>query len=194
MFHTVFRSLLASFLMIALSLSAQATVTMKLNDFSSRAVELIYEVEDTLVGNRKFIFPQQGFINDDRMGEMEVISVFDKSTSEELSYRVIRDEQSNLPKISINYEDPVEAGKRKVLRIHVLVHLPASEIGLDKRDRYFFSYETSHPFEFVLPEGHMVVYSNQPILVFEREEDIILFNNETESRTIVIKTLPILQN
>lgn len=171
--------------------AAQATLIYRVVDFEHRTVQLTYEVEDTLINNQVFVFPQVGFEHDDRMGDFQVLSVFDTSTNQELFYRVVRDPDTNNPKLRINYDEPVTPGKRKILRIRVLVNVPAAEMGIEAGRRYFYAYETSHPFEFILPPGEMLVYCNQPMLVFERDDDIVLMNHDTKFRNIVIKTRPI---
>lgn len=171
--------------------TAQAKVTYEVVDVATRAVELTYDVEDAMTGNQVFLFPSGGFVHDDTQGDFQVLSVFDMSTQEELSYEIKRVQSNNNPQLKITYTKPVPKNNSKQLRIRVRLNVPAAEMGEDNAGRTFFAYETSHPFEFVLPENHYLVYSNVPVIVFERESQIVLLNDNTKLRNIVFKTRPL---
>ncbi len=178
-------------LLLLFAVSAQSKVTYEVNDVASRQVELTYDVEDGLAGNQVFLFPSGGFIHDDTQGDLEVISVFDMNTQEELDYEIKRVKENNNPQLRITYTKPVPKTTTKQLRIRVRLNAPAAEVGEDKMGRVFFAYETSHLFEFIMPDNHYLVYSNVPIIVFERESQIVLRNDNTKLRNIVIKTRPL---
>ncbi|MDP8244015.1 MAG: hypothetical protein P9L94_08045 [Candidatus Hinthialibacter antarcticus] len=173
------------------AITAQANVTYEVVDVASRAVELTYDVEDALTGNQVFLFPSGGFIHDDTQGDLEVLSVFDMSTQEELNYEIKRVQVNNNPQLRIMYTKPVPRNSKKQLRIRVRLNAPSAEIGEDNAGRTFFAYETSHTFEFIMPDNHYLVYSNVPVIVFERESQIVLRNDNTKMRNIVIKTRPL---
>lgn len=187
--RTLFASLILCF---ALTIQAQAAkVTYRVVDVETRAVELTYDIEDSMTGNQVFLFPSGGFIHDETQGDFEPLSVFDMGTQEELNYEVVRVQENNRPQLRITYRNPVPAGQTKMLRIRVRLNAPAAEIGEDNAGRFFFTYETSHPFEFVMPQGHYLVYSNVPVIVFERESELVLRNDNTKMRSIVFKTRPL---
>lgn len=171
--------------------TAQAKVTYEVVDIATRTVELTYDVEDAMTGNQVFLFPSGGFVHDDTQGDFKVLSVFDMSTQEELNYEIKRVQANNNPQLKIIYTKPVPKNNRKQLRIRVRLNVPAAEMGEDNAGRTFFSYETSHTFEFILPENHYLVYSNVPVIVFERESQIVLRNDNTKLRNIVFKTRPL---
>lgn len=180
----------SAFLLLLSTMVADSAVRVEVLNFETRTLRVVYEIEDTLLGNQIFLFPTAGFIHDDRMGDFEVESVFDTTTSEELNYSVSRLDETNYPRLRINYREPVREGIRKILRIAVKLNAPASDVGIDEARRHFLSFETSHPFELVVPENHFLVYCNQPVRVFEKEGEIILQNNEQKNRLFVIKTRP----
>lgn len=173
------------------AVTTQAKVTYEVLDVATRSIELTYDVEDGLPGNQVFLFPSGGYIHDDTQGDIEVLSVFDLSTQEELNYEIKRVQANNNPQLRVTYTKPVPKNNKKQLRIRVRLNAPAAEIGEDSAGRTFFAYETSHTFEFIMPENHYLVYSNVPVIVFERESQIVLRNDNTQMRNIVIKTRPL---
>lgn len=167
---------------------AQASMRFEVLDLETRAVRIIYEVEDSLAGNRVFLFPQGGMVHDATAGEFKVESVFDVTAKQELNYEITQTATSKLPQVRITYPEPIAKGQKKVLQIAVIVNLPDSQLMLDDQGRHTFIYETSHAFEFIVPEGHYIVYSNQPVYLFEKGPNMILQQLDEKFRKLVVQT------
>ncbi|MBN2326116.1 MAG: hypothetical protein JXR73_03110 [Candidatus Omnitrophica bacterium] len=157
-------------------------------DAQLRSVRITYEIDDNKAGNKIFIFPTGGFIHDATAGNFEVESVFDIAAKRELEYVIQRDKETGLPQVKITYADPIPPGKSKTLQIAVKVNMPESMLYCDANGRYCFRYETSHKFEFLIPKDHYLVYTNQPVLLFEKGDVIIVQQLDDKFREIVIQT------
>ncbi len=157
-------------------------------DLSKSAMRLTYEIEDAQVGNKVFLFPSGGMIHDATKGKFEVESVFDIAAKRELEYVVVYDVKTNDPMVKITYSEPIKQGEKKTLQITVKVNMPESNFTIDNDGRYVFIYETSHAFEFMVPDNHYVVYTNQPVWVFEKSGKLIVQQLDKKPRKIVIQT------
>ncbi|MBI1387336.1 MAG: hypothetical protein GC154_02680 [bacterium] len=175
----------------AFCITSFADVTMEVIDLTNRRVELTYTVADNLAGNTTFLFPSGGFYCDTLAAPVKVVTVQDMKTRQELQYDVVDAKATNLPQLKIKYPTAVSKGEPKQLLIRVQLTLPVSDIGVDQQNRYYFVYETSHPFEFIIPFNHYVVYTSIPMLVYETESMVTLKNEQKENRKILIKTRPI---
>ncbi len=182
---------IACCLIVLVVCGAGASMRCEPIDLEKRTVRLIYEIEDTMEGNRVFIFPQGGLIHDATRGEIDVESVFDVTAKQELDYEITRTAKTGQPQVKITYAKPLAAGQKRVLQISVIVRLPESQLRFDGQERYTFAYETSHAFEFIVPTGHYVVYSNQPVFLFEKGPNIILQQLDENLRNIVIQIRPL---
>ncbi|MGC9327083.1 MAG: hypothetical protein ACP5I1_05590 [Candidatus Hinthialibacter sp.] len=156
-------------------------------DPQTRLVRLTYEINDNKEGNRIFLFPTQGFIHDATAGNFEVESVFDLAAKRELEYVIQQDKESGLPQVKITYPDPIPPGKSKTLQVAVKVYMPETMLYRDANGRYCFRYETSHKFEFMIPYDHYLVYTNQPVLLFEKGDVTIVQQLDEKKREIVIQ-------
>jgi hypothetical protein len=157
-------------------------------DLSKSAMRLTYEIEDAQVGNKVFLFPSGGMIHDATKGEFKVESVFDISAKQELEYEIIKDAKTGDPLVKITYSAPIKKGEKKTLQIAVKVNMPESNFTIDKNGRNIFTYETSHAFEFMVPRNHYVIYTNQPVWIFEKSGTLIVQQLDKKPRKIVIQT------
>ncbi|RJP20323.1 MAG: hypothetical protein C4527_25190 [Candidatus Omnitrophota bacterium] len=174
--------------LVFLSSTTVADVRLEILDLSTRAVRLTYELEDNQAGNRVFLFPDGGFIHSASRELFQVESVFDKNSKQELEFEVLEAPDKGLPQLRITYPEPIKEGSKKLLSVSVCLNLPDKDLLIDAAGRYVFSYETSHPFEFVVPANHYVVYTNQAMMVFERGPNIVLSQSDKYVKNIVIKT------
>lgn len=167
-----------------------ANLRIEVVDLAKRAVKITYEFNDTKVGNKVFIFPAGGFIHDATAGDFKVESVFDVAAKRELEYVLVSDPKTKLPQLKITHETPIQKDESRTLQVTVKANLPESMVQRDANGRYIFEYETSHKFEFLLPQNHYVVYSNQPVWLFEKGDQIVVQQLDEKSRTIIIQTRP----
>ncbi len=182
------RMFLGFFLFVSLSVGAWADVKMEVVDFPTRTVRLTYEIEDTQAGNRMFLFPKGGFIHSASREWFQVESVFDKGQKQELEFEVLEVPDSGLPQLQIQYPEAVKQGGKKELRITVRLNLPESDMTQDTAGRCVYVYETSHPFEFVIPVDQYVVFTNQAMQVFERGVNVVVRQSDSRLKKIVVKT------
>lgn len=175
---------------VALGAGAWADMRYEVIDLQKRAVRLTYEIEDDKAGNRVFYFPTGGFIHDASMGVLEVESVFDLNSKQEQSFELTRDQENGAPQLKITYSSPISQGHKKKLQIAVKVNMPMSLLSFDNQGRYQFTYETSHAFEFIIPQNHYVVYTSHPVLIFEKGDRVFLQQLDKTSRKLVFQTRP----
>lgn len=170
------------------TVSVWSAVQIQVLDYSQRRVRLVYELDDNLAGNRTFRFPGSGFLHDNSRGPIVVESVYDQQTNQDLEYSVIALPDTGAPQIEIRYDKPVPEGGKKMIRVSMIAVMPPENIGRDTLGRYYFKYETSHKFEFIVPFGQYVVHTNQPVTVFERESRVYLRQEEGGAQEIYIMT------
>ncbi len=171
--------------------NAWADMRLEVLDLTQRAVRITYEIQDNKVGNRVFIFPSGGFIHDATAGNFQVESVFDVNAKRELEFTIVKDTHSEYPQIKITYPEPIQTGKSKTIQIAVKVNMPETLLKQDANGRAIFEYETSHKFEFITPPGHYVVFTSQPVWIFEKGENLIVQQLDEKPRKIVIQTRPV---
>lgn len=172
---------------MVLAANGWCALTIEVLDFATGKVRMTYEVDDKMTGNKEFRFPGGGFIHDESEGDFVVESVFDEKNNYELSYSVQKIGDEKQPQLKITYPEALKAGEVKAIRIEVVLHLPNTLLYTDS-GRYFIEYETSHDFEYRVPENHYIVFSNLPVQIYEKGGELFVKQTHDKIRKIKLAT------
>lgn len=184
----MYKNFVLCLMMIIFSTSvAWSDLMIEVLDFQSGKVRMTYEITDSMTGNQQFRFPGEGFIHDETQGDFVVESVFDTTNNYELQYSVQKIGEQKLPQLKINYQEPIPAGGKKNLKIQVVLNLPIDNVYYEN-GRYFLEYETSHEFTYKLSMNHYLVFTNQPVKVYEQAGTIYAEEPSEKLRNIKIAT------
>lgn len=178
------------FATVFLTGSSFAAIRFELLNMEKREVRIIYELEDTLAGNKVFLFPEEGMHHDSTVGDFVVESIFDIDTKREQAYEVELVEKTKLPRVKITYDEPIKENEKKVLQISFRLNLPKEMLIVDNQGRVTLDYETSHAFEFLTPIGYYLVFTNQPVWLFEKGNQVIVQQLDKKSRKITLQLRP----
>ena len=87
----------------------------------------------------------------------------------------------------VEYPNPVPKGGN--YKLDVTIEAETEWISKDSKGKHVFTYKTGHVAFFVLPKGHAVVYSNYPVLVYERRGNTVLQVKESGTKELIFKTM-----
>ena len=163
----------------------EADVTIRIVDLQSKIMRVTYTWIADVAGETYGIFPG-GNGYEFASGPIKVISVIEKNTEQELDYEVVTAPKGGGQSIKVIYPNPVPKGGN--FKIEVTVEAKTNDISRDSKGRYVFTYRTAHVAFFVLPEGHAIVYSNYPVLVYERKGRTVVQVKETGMKKLIFKT------
>lgn len=164
---------------------AFADVTIRVTDLESKTMRVTYTWIADKAGSIKGIYPGgagYGFAS----SPIRVVSVTEKNTEQDLDYQVVPAPQGGGQSVRVIYPNPVPKGGN--FRLQITVEAKTNDISRDSEGRYQFKYETGHIAFFVLPEGHAIVYSNYPVLVYERKGRTVVQVKESGRKDLIFKT------
>ena len=175
-------------IIIALCLSVLnisfADVTIEIMNLSQKTMRVTYILEETLENSKDTTLPSNGF--EFASGSIKVISVRELNTEQPLKYEIVK--KNNLEAVKIYYPNPLPKGGN--YRIECIVEAQSAFINKTADGLYEFSYFTGNDAYFILPKDHAVVYSNLPIILYDKNGQIVVLVKEDEyfPHKIVLKT------
>ena len=171
-----------------------ADVVIRVPDLDKRILRVTYTVAFDEPGSTETVFPNEGF--DFATGELKVIKVAEEETGAELLYKIVTSpNDTNLKYLKIYFLKPIPQPKglfndeKEVYKVKLTVEAVSDKITKDKDGRYVFLYTTSQENSyFVLPQGHVLVYCNYPVLVNEDAGQIFVQVKQTGKKNLIFKT------
>ncbi|MBM9518740.1 hypothetical protein JWG39_02765 [Desulforhopalus vacuolatus] len=165
--------------------SAFADLTIEIIDTEKKVMRVSYSITDNLAGKRFLTYPSDGF--DYATSSLKNISVIEKNTEQELDFVVVKAPKAqNYEALKIEYPNPIPKGGNYKLQISV--EATTNGISIDSKGRHVFKYSTVHPTFFILPKGHAIVYSNFPVLVYEKQGKTVVQVKDSGNKDLLFKT------
>jgi hypothetical protein len=163
--------------------SAHADVTIQIPDLGNKMMRVTYLFVQTESGSKEMTTAALLFAK----SPMKIIDAIEKNTDQELRSEVVPSKENpNLQAIRVIFPNPIPQGGN--YKVEVTVEARTENISVDSEGRYVFTYSTGHEAFFVLPKGHAVVYSNYPVLVYERKGNTVLQVKEGGTKELIFKT------
>ncbi len=167
---------------------AEAKVTIEVLDPAEWKYLVTYELKATEAHSTEYLFPSvPGFKSKSKV--LEVLSITEKNTDQEFEYEIIPSKDKDGAPIEGFFQvkaifiNPIPQGGHYILEYKVILY-NEEDCFIDKDGRWRFQYETAHDAFFVLPKGHAVVYSNFPVLIYEKRGRTVLQNKvQTDSKS-----------
>jgi hypothetical protein len=160
-----------------------ADVTIRVTDLPNRIMRVTYLWIYNKAGDTQFTTGGLNFAK----SPLKIVNVIEKNTEQKLHAEVVAAEKvPNSQAVRITFPNPVPKGGN--YKIEVTVEAETDGIRRDANGRYAFTYETAHTAFFVLPKGHAIVYSNYPVLVYERKGNTVLQVKESGKKKLIFKT------
>lgn len=161
-----------------------ADVTVEVTNLSRSMMRVTYVLEETLENAKDTTLPSNGF--DFATGAIKVISVKELNTGQSLKYEIIK--RNNLEAVKIYYPNPLPKGGN--YKVECIVEAESDYIKKTADGLYEFTYTTGHDAYFILPKDHAVVYSNLPIILYDKDGQIVVLVTADEffPHKIVLKT------
>ncbi|BBO86148.1 hypothetical protein DSCO28_67140 [Desulfosarcina ovata subsp. sediminis] len=170
-------------LLVFLTNHALADVTIRVTNLPNRIMRVTYLWIYDKAGDTQFTTAGLLFAK----SPLKIVNVIEKNTEQELHAEVVSaDKQPNAQAVRVTFPNPVPKGGN--YKIEITVEAETDGISRDANGRYSFTYETGHIAFFVLPKGHAVVYSNYPVLVYERKGNTVLQVKESGKKKLIFKT------
>ncbi|WP_282016683.1 hypothetical protein [Marinifilum flexuosum] len=170
------------FFLVSISLHLFADVTIRIIDATKKIMRVTYTYTDSDAGANTLVFPTDGFPFAN--SPLKVISVIEKNTEQDLEYQVV--ERRNGQSVKVYYTSPIPNGGNYT--IEITAEAKTDNISVDSQGRFVFTYETGSKAFFVLPQGHAVVYSNYPVLIYERKGSTVCHVRESGRKKLMFKT------
>ena len=164
---------------------ASADVTIEVTDLEKKIMRVSYSITDNSAGNRSWTWPDNGLTYAN--SPLQNVSVIEKNTEQELDFTVVNAPRSNTHQaLKIEYPNPIPKGGN--YKLEVTAEATTEGITVDAKGRYVFRYSTGHIAFFVLPKGHAIVYSNYPILVYEKKGRTVVQVKDPGTKDLLFKT------
>ncbi len=158
-----------------------ADVTIRVTDTNKRIMRVTYLWTDSKAGATKFEAGPLLFAST----PIKVISVIEKNTEQDLEAKIFQKDGKQW--LLVEYPNPVPKGGN--YKLDVTIEAETEWISKDSKGKHVFTYKTGHVAFFVLPKGHAVVYSNYPVLVYERRGNTVLQVKESGTKELIFKTM-----
>lgn len=161
-----------------------ADVTIEITNLNQKIMRITYVLEETTERADDTTLPSNGF--EFASGSIKVISVMELNTDQKLKYEIVK--INNKQSVKIYYPDPLPKGGN--YKIECIVEAKSGNIKKTADGLYEFTYTTGHDAYFILPGGHSVVYTNLPILLYDKDGRIVVLVKADEffPHKIVLKT------
>lgn len=181
--------------LISLVNIATADITISVQDLDKKILRVTYTIAFDKPGATDAIFPEQGF--DFATGKLNVLKVTDFETGTELLHEIVTlPNDTNLKSLKIYFLKPIPEPKgrgrhyeQEVYKVKLTVEAETDKITKDKEGRYVFLFTTAHENSyFILPQGHVLVYCNYPVLVNEEEGQTFIQVKQTGKKNLIFKT------
>ncbi|MBN1648427.1 MAG: hypothetical protein JW874_10360 [Spirochaetales bacterium] len=172
------------FLCVFVAFSSFADVTVEMVDQTRNIMRAVYTFEETNEGAVNETFPNNGFTFN--TGDIRVISVKELNTGKNLDYEIIK--KGGKQSVKINYADPLPKGAN--YRIECIIEATTGNFKKVSAGIYELSFFTGYDAYFVLPKDHALIYSNLPVLLYEKDGRIMVLVKADEffPHKIVLKT------
>jgi len=180
---------------ISIAKVVSADVVIRVPDLDKRILQVAYTVAFDKPGATDVIFPEEGF--DFATSKLNVIKVADFETGTELLYEIVKlPNDTNLKALKIYFLKPIPEPKGKgrhsvqeTYKVKLTVEAETDKISKDKEGRYVFLLTTTDEnSSFILPQGHVLVYCNYPVIVNEEEGQIFIKVKQTGAKNLIFKT------
>ncbi|HHG74893.1 MAG TPA: hypothetical protein ENK22_07585 [Persephonella sp.] len=130
---------------------------------------------------------------------VKVVSIIEKNTEQELDYDLIPKAGRNgkywtcdkLRSLMLNIEfpNPVPHGGYYSVEVVLEGNSTNKYIYIDKKGRYVFKIPARGEIFFILPPNHTIVFSNYPVLIYEKKGRTVLhIENIKKTQTLIFKT------
>lgn len=163
--------------------SAYADVTIQIPNLGNKMMRVTYLFVETQSGSKEMTTAALPFAK----SPMKIVDAIEKNTDQELRAEVVPSKENpNLQAIRVIFPNPIPQGGN--YKVELTVEAQTENISVDPEGRYVFTYSTGHEAFFVLPKGHAVVYSNYPVLVYERKGNTVLQVKEGGTKELIFKT------
>ena len=159
---------------------AEAKVIIEVLDPAEWKYLVTYELKASKAHSTEHLFPS-GLGLKSKSKILEVVSITEKNTDQEFEYEIIPGKDKDGAPVEGRYKvkaifiNPIPQGGHYILEYRVILY-NEEDCFIDKDGRWLFQYETTHDAFFVLPKGHAVVYSNFPVLIYEKRGRTVLQN------------------
>jgi hypothetical protein len=147
-----------------------AKVTIEPLDPAKGKVLLVYEVKCKKADVADFVYPLRGGLTSlDR--KPILVSVVEKGSGEKLKAVVepYTEGGRTIPgkyEFHISLPKPLQAGEKYALEIKTIIYNRPNCYD-DKTGRWICEYSTQHNVTFLVPKGHIPVFSSHPVRIFE---------------------------
>jgi len=178
------QNIIILFFYFFISFSASADVTLDIIDLHGKITRITNTINYNKEGIESAIFPSKGYKSFNK--SLKVISAFEMNTEQEIDTKIIEYNDKNYKSIELSFPNPIPKGGN--YKIKLSVEGVTKNITQDKDGRYVFKYSTSGEVFFVLPEGHAIVYSNYPVLVYEKKKRTVVQIKGKNNKNIIIKS------
>ena len=169
------------FFLFALTVAkSYAAVIIGVTDVEKRIMRVTYLWTDDRAGATELKVGPFDFAST----PIKIISAVEKNTGQELNAEIIQADGKQ--SILIKYPSPVPGGGH--FKLDVTLEAQTEWISRDSNGRYAFTYKTGQETSFVLPKGHAVVFSNFPVLVYEKEGNTVLHVQELGAKELILGT------
>jgi hypothetical protein len=153
-------------LMLGLAAPARAQLTFEVLDLSQSTVRRTYTRTTTRAGaTSDSIGPIA-----DAAGSLAVVSCREKNTQQSCEAEGFNDSRRGAW-IRYRFPNPVPSGGS--FTVDVAFDYRSTGISRDQDGRFAFEFSTGQEAFFVLPLGHALVYSNFPVLIYERDRSTV---------------------
>ena len=167
---------------LSVNLFAQDDLTIKVVDVDKKIIQVTYTWTMAYGGTTSAILPDHGC--DFTTYPIKVISVYEKNTDQKLEYSIVDNVKGQ--SLDIKYPSPIPIGGSYTMI--VTIEAKTDNITIDSEGRYVFKYETSQNPYFILPKGHFLVYSNYPVIMFERNGTTVCHVKKNGRDVVIFKT------
>jgi hypothetical protein len=177
-----------TFVLIALfsiPVLTRADVRIQVANLKEKIMRVTYTWIFTTEGATQWVVQVgEGFAD----GPLTVLSLKDKKTGENLRFKVVQYGGSAYRNQAVRMYFPNPIPKGGSYEVELTAEAVTKNITKDKKGLYVFRFDTAQAASFVLPEGHVLQYSNYTVKIQEQEGNRVLQVKQLGEKSLIFKT------